>query len=118
MVPQIDSLTRDGLYQLRRLRATSRSITTATVTRLVTSLMVISTDYCNSYLVVSMFDRVQSTMKYSTILVECHGKCDHDTLLLLDNLNVLRVQERLKFKCCFLYKTWCPWKVNKQVWHF
>ena len=96
MVPHVYRLVRAGFYQLRRLRAIRRFITTTTAIQLVNSLVVTRVDYCNSLLAglpVHQLDRIQSVLKYAARLVYGRRKYDRVTPLLRDNLQWLRVPE-------------------------
>ena len=96
MVPHVDRLVRAGFYQLHRLRAIRRSMTTTTAIQLVNRFVVTRVDYCNSLLAglpVHQLDRIQSVLNYAARLVYGRRKYDHVTPLLRDNLHWLRVPE-------------------------
>ena len=105
MVPHVDRLVRVRFYQLRRLWAIHRTITTTMVIQLVNSFVVTRVDYCNSLLAglpVHQLDWIQSVLNYAARLVYGRRKYNHVTPLLRDNLHWLRVPERVQFQCCLL----------------
>jgi len=81
-----------------------RSLTQATLTGLVVSLVLTRVDYCNSVLTslpLSQLNRLQAVIDAAARLILSGRRCDHITPL-LEQLHWLRVPEKNKYKLCVL----------------
>jgi len=89
---------------LRQLRSIRRSLTQATLTGLVVSLVLTRVDYCNSVLTglpLSQLNRLQAVINAAARLILSGRRRDHITPLLVQ-LHWLRVPERIEYKLCVL----------------
>jgi hypothetical protein len=109
MADHVNRLVKDCFYQLRRLKAIRHSIPTSTAMKLANSFIISKMDYCNGLLAGTAshhLDRIQSILNNTARLIYGKTRNDHVTPLLRDNLNWLRVPERVTFKICLtMYKT-------------
>ena len=89
---------------LRQLRSIHQSLTQATLTRLVVSLVLTHVDYCNSVLTglpLSQLNRPQAVINAEARLILSGRRRDHITPLLMQ-LHWLRVPEKIEYKLCVL----------------
>ena len=89
---------------LRQLCSIHRSLTRATLTRLVVSLVLTRLDYCNSILTglpLSQLNRLQAVINAEAHFILSGRQRDHITPLLMQ-LHWLRVPERIEYKLCML----------------
>src|SRR6218665_290018 len=98
-------------YQLSRIKAICKFISTLAAVILVNSFIVSRVDYCNSIvagLQTCRLDRIQSVLNPAARLIYGRTPSDHTTDLLSDNLYWLRVPLRIAYTCklCLIaYKT-------------
>ena len=105
MATHVDRLASASFYQLRRIRAIRRSLSTSMSIQLVNSFVASRIDYCNSLLAglpACQLDRIQLVLNGAARIIYGRGKYDHITPILRDKLHWLRVPERIRFKCCLL----------------
>ena len=94
-----------SFYQLRRVRTIRRSIPTSTFIQLINSFLISRIDYCNSLLAglpACQKERIQSILNYAVSIIFGRRKYDQVTSFLMDNLDWLRVPQRVKLKSCLL----------------
>ena len=110
MKTHIKQLVQTSFYQRRRIREIRRSIPTSTAIRLANSFVISKIDYCNSLLaglLAYQLEKIQSILNYAACLIYGRRKYDHVTPLLRDDLHLLRIPQRVRYKSCLLvYKAY------------
>src|SRR5688572_8244224 len=105
MTTHITGLVRTSFGILRQLRSVSRSLTQDATRHLVQSLILSRIDYCNVAFAGSpqrSIIRLQAVINAAARLVLRLKKFDHISTAIQDELQWLRVGERIKFKLCIL----------------
>ena len=105
MKDHVNKLTRRCYFQLRQLRVIRRSLTKEAARTLLHAFVVSRLDYCNSLLAgvpKGILNKLQSIQNSAARLYAGHGKFDHITPPMRDELHWLRIPERINFKLCTL----------------
>jgi hypothetical protein len=97
----IAKLTRSSYFQLRRLRAIRRSVSTSTFTTIVHAFVCSRIDYCNSVLVglpKFRLSPLQSVLNSAARLIARLPRFSHISVFMSEHLHWLPIFERIQFK--------------------
>src|SRR6218665_127895 len=105
MSSHVTGLVRTSFAILRQLRSVSQSLTQDVTCHLVQSLILSRIDYCNvafAGLPQRSTIRLQAVINAAALLVLRVKKFDHISTAIQDELQWLRIGERINFKLCIL----------------
>jgi hypothetical protein len=101
----ISNLTRSSYFQLRRLRAIRRSVSSSTFTSIVHAFVCSRIDYCNSLLVGLPMVRIsplQSVLNAAARLIARLPRFSHISTYMAEHLHWLPLSARIQFKILIL----------------
>ena len=105
LVQHITKVVQTCFGVLRQLKTVIRSLPRDVSRQLVQSFVLSHVDYCNTSFVglpQRQLSRLQAVINAAARLVSGVGKFEHITPVLRDDLHILKIDERIKFKLCLL----------------